>query len=189
MSWSSNMCRFACTSPLNSCLVEPTSSGMSRPEPARMASTEEGYRSPSMIGPRGKDPSMARLTASRSSTVDHSDGTVRPHLHVKDFAFTRKDGWMRFTFADCRLGEGLLDYDGMIRTVRPDERGINQIIEHWLPWQGDSATTITLEDQRTDTFGGIAAPQDVVAALESGTEEKIKIADEVIRAQPRRGHG
>src|SRR4029450_11907081 len=28
MSWSSNMCRFACTSPLNSCLVEPTSSGM-----------------------------------------------------------------------------------------------------------------------------------------------------------------
>ena len=96
---------------------------------------------------------------------------------------------MGFTFAGCRLGEGLLDYDGMIRTVRPDERGINQIIEHWLPWQGDSATTITLEDQRTDTFGGIAAPQDVVAALESGTEEKIKIADEVIRAQPRPGHG
>jgi hypothetical protein len=69
----------------------------------------------------------------------------------------------------------------MIRTVRPDERGINQIIEHSPPWQGDCATTITLEDQWTDTFGGIAAPQDVVAALEAGTEEKIKIADEVIR--------
>ena len=27
------------------------------------------------------------------------------------------------------------------RPVRPDERGINQIIEHWLPWQGDSEAT------------------------------------------------
>jgi len=32
-----------------------------------------------------------------------------------------------------------------------------------------------------DTFGGIAAPQEVVAALESGNEEKLKIAEEVIR--------
>jgi D-apionate oxidoisomerase len=37
------------------------------------------------------------------------------------------------------------------------------------------------EAELNDTFGGIAAPQDVVAALESGNEEKIKIADEVIR--------
>jgi len=37
----------------------------------------------------------------------------------------------------------------MIDAVRPDERGINQVIEHWLPWQGDSATTITLEDEWT----------------------------------------
>jgi len=33
--------------------------------------------------------------------------------------------------------------------VRPDERGINQIIEHWLVWQGDSATTCALEDEWT----------------------------------------
>ncbi len=69
------------------------------------------------------------------------------NLHVKDFSFTRKDGWVGFTLAGCPLGEGLLDYDAMIETVRPDERSINQIIEHWLPWQGDSATTIDLEDQ------------------------------------------
>ena len=24
---------------------------------------------------------------------------------------------------------------------------MSQIIEHWLPWQGDSATTISTEDQ------------------------------------------
>ena len=32
-----------------------------------------------------------------------------------------------------------------------------------------------------DTFGGIAAPQEVVAALESGNQDKIKIAEAVIR--------
>ena len=37
------------------------------------------------------------------------------------------------------------------------------------------------EAELNDTFGGIAAAQDVVAALESGKEEKIRIAEEVIR--------
>jgi D-apionate oxidoisomerase len=37
------------------------------------------------------------------------------------------------------------------------------------------------EAELNDTFGGIAAAQDVVAALESGNEEKIRIAEEVIR--------
>ena len=83
-----------------------------------------------------------------ASTIARTAPHVR-NLHVKDFAFTRKDGWVGFTFAGARLGEGLLDYDAMIDAVRPDERGINQVIEHWLSWQGDSATTITLEDQWT----------------------------------------
>jgi D-apionate oxidoisomerase len=37
------------------------------------------------------------------------------------------------------------------------------------------------EAELNDTFGGIAAPQDVVAALESGDEAKAAIAEEVIR--------
>ena len=37
------------------------------------------------------------------------------------------------------------------------------------------------EAELNDTFGGIAAAQDVVAALESGNQDKIRIADEVIR--------
>ena len=45
------------------------------------------------------------------------------------------------------LGEGLLDYDAMRAAVDPAGRGITQVIEHWLPWQGDSATTIRTEDQ------------------------------------------
>jgi sugar phosphate isomerase/epimerase len=71
------------------------------------------------------------------------------NMHVKDFAFTRRDGWVGFTLAGAPLGTGLLDYDHMVRTIRPHERGINQIIEHWLPWQGDEATTIRLEREWT----------------------------------------
>ena len=71
------------------------------------------------------------------------------NLHVKDFSFSRRDGWVGFTFAGCPMGEGLLDYDYMKARVRPNERQINQIIEHWLPWQQDAATTCALEDQWT----------------------------------------
>ncbi|MFJ9424819.1 sugar phosphate isomerase/epimerase family protein [Streptomyces sp. NPDC101249] len=78
-----------------------------------------------------------------------------PHvvnIHVKDFSFTRRDGWVGFTYAGCPLGEGLLDRDGMIaavREARPD-RGVNQIVEHWLPWQDDGFdTTARLEHQWT----------------------------------------
>jgi 3-oxoisoapionate decarboxylase len=82
------------------------------------------------------------------STVELTAPHVR-NIHVKDFDFSRRDGWVGFTFAGCPLGEGRLDYRHLVDTVRPDERGLNQIIEHWLPWQGDSATTIQTEDQWT----------------------------------------
>ncbi len=71
------------------------------------------------------------------------------NLHIKDFAFSRKDGWVGFTYAGTPLGEGLLDYDYMIEQVRPAERDINQVIEHWLPWTNDAAETIRLERQWT----------------------------------------
>ncbi|MFE4535486.1 sugar phosphate isomerase/epimerase family protein [Streptomyces scopuliridis] len=76
-----------------------------------------------------------------------------PHvvnIHVKDFAFTRRDGWVGFTYAGCPLGEGQLDYAHLTATVRPEQRGINQIVEHWLPWQDDGfETTAGIEDQWT----------------------------------------
>jgi sugar phosphate isomerase/epimerase len=82
------------------------------------------------------------------ATVELTAPHVR-NLHVKDFAFSRRDGWVGFTFAGCPLGEGLLDYRHLVDTVQADQRGLNQIVEHWLPWQGDSATTIQTEDQWT----------------------------------------
>jgi sugar phosphate isomerase/epimerase len=71
------------------------------------------------------------------------------NMHVKDFAFSRKDGWVGFTYAGAPLGEGLLDYQYMVSTFQPHQRNINQIVEHWLPWQDSEAETIRLENQWT----------------------------------------
>ena len=69
--------------------------------------------------------------------------------HVKDFAFTRQAGWVGFTLAGCPLGEGLLDYDAVVAAIQPAANDINQIVEHWLPWQADAETTCALESQWT----------------------------------------
>jgi len=71
------------------------------------------------------------------------------NLHVKDFAFTRRGGWVGFTLAGAPMGEGLLDLGAELRAVRPLERGISMIVEHWLAWQGDPRTTVALERQWT----------------------------------------
>jgi sugar phosphate isomerase/epimerase len=80
--------------------------------------------------------------------VDRAAPYVK-NMHVKDFAFARQAGWVGFTLAGCPLGEGLLDYDEMIAVVDPASRGINQIVEHWLPWQDDDETTCLIEAQWT----------------------------------------
>ncbi|GAB7189870.1 TIM barrel protein [Kineococcus sp. NUM-3379] len=71
------------------------------------------------------------------------------NLHVKDFGFARAEGWVGFELTGRPLGEGLLDLGHLLATVRPDERGISQIVEHWLPWQGDAGTTCRAEEEWT----------------------------------------
>ncbi|MEQ9970079.1 TIM barrel protein [Pectobacterium carotovorum] len=71
------------------------------------------------------------------------------NLHIKDFAFARQEGWVGFTYSGCLLGTGLLDYDVLHQLVRPNERNINQIVEHWLPWQANAEETCHLEDAWT----------------------------------------
>nr|WP_201468841.1 TIM barrel protein [Microbacterium hydrocarbonoxydans] len=86
---------------------------------------------------------VARLELPRSC-VEQTAPLVR-NVHVKDFAFARQDGWVGFTYSGTAMGTGLHDYPHLERTVRPRERGINEIVEHWLPWQGDAETTIRTE--------------------------------------------
>lgn len=69
------------------------------------------------------------------------------NMHVKDFAFTRRGGWVGFTLEGVELGTGLLDYDYMIAKVDPDARGINRIVEHWLTWRENFEQTSRLENE------------------------------------------
>jgi sugar phosphate isomerase/epimerase len=71
------------------------------------------------------------------------------NIHVKDFAFARQDGWVGFTFTGAEMGTGAHDYRHLLQTVEPRSKGINEIVEHWLPWQGDIETTIALEKSWT----------------------------------------
>jgi sugar phosphate isomerase/epimerase len=68
------------------------------------------------------------------------------NMHVKDFAFTRRGGWVGFTLEGAELGTGLLDYEYLMKTVKPEARGINRIVEHWLPWQESYEVTSRLEN-------------------------------------------
>jgi sugar phosphate isomerase/epimerase len=73
------------------------------------------------------------------------------NVHAKDFAFDRQPGWVGFTYSGAPLGSGLHDYPHLLSTVGPRERGIDEIVEHWLPWQGDAETTIRTERDWTRT--------------------------------------
>jgi 3-oxoisoapionate decarboxylase len=71
------------------------------------------------------------------------------NVHVKDFAFSRRGGWVGFLFAGAPLGTGLLDYDHLVETTQAREKGLSQVIEHWLPWQDDYSETARLENEWT----------------------------------------
>lgn len=69
------------------------------------------------------------------------------NVHVKDFVFSRNPDMVGFRLAGAPMGHGLLDYAHLRRAVQPERRGINLIIEQWVPWQADAAATITIETE------------------------------------------
>ncbi|GAA3758251.1 TIM barrel protein [Microbacterium kribbense] len=92
---------------------------------------------------------VARLESPRDC-VDQAAPLVRS-VHAKDFAFARQPGWVGFTYGGAPMGTGLHDYPHLLAAVRPRERGINEIVEHWLSWQTDAQTTIQAERDWTRT--------------------------------------
>lgn len=89
----------------------------------------------------------ANVVARLENPRDCVEQTARltKNVHAKDFAFARQPGWVGFTYSGTAMGAGLHDYAHLRTTVRPHERGINEIVEHWLPWQDDAETTIRTE--------------------------------------------
>ncbi|PRY13567.1 sugar phosphate isomerase/epimerase family protein [Kineococcus rhizosphaerae] len=72
------------------------------------------------------------------------------NVHVKDFVFTRREGWAGFTLASCPLGEGQLDYRDLLAVVQPDPERVHQVLEHWLVPQEDPASTCATEADWTE---------------------------------------
>lgn len=75
-----------------------------------------------------------------------------PHVvnvHVKDFGFARREGGQGFTLTGRALGNGSLDLDRMVDAVTTFRPDVNLILEHWVPWQEDQATTLALEQEWT----------------------------------------
>ena len=68
-----------------------------------------------------------------------------PHVrnwHVKDSGFTRSPGWVGFQYTGVPTGTGILDHDGVRDAIAADRRGINRVIEFWLPWQDESVGAV-----------------------------------------------
>lgn len=70
--------------------------------------------------------------------------------HVKDSGFTRSPGWVGFQYTGVRTGTGVLDHDAVRAAIDPDVRGINRVIEFWLPWQ-DTSVGNTEDPAQTTT--------------------------------------
>jgi sugar phosphate isomerase/epimerase len=78
--------------------------------------------------------------------------TVRllaPHainLHLKDCRFAIDPYGVGFSVVGTPLGQGMLDIPAVLDLVKPDERGINVIVEQWLPWEDDPVALTARED-------------------------------------------
>jgi 3-oxoisoapionate decarboxylase len=67
------------------------------------------------------------------------------NVHVKDFAYGRREGGAGFEVTGRRLGDGQLDYRSMLKLVEPRGPDVSLVLEHWLPWQGSARVTCQTE--------------------------------------------
>lgn len=97
------------------------------------------------------DPANVVAQLENPKTCVEQTAALTKNVHVKDFAFARQPGWVGFTYSGAAMGTGLHDYAQLLAAVQPRELGINEIVEHWLPWQDDAETTIRTEREWTRT--------------------------------------
>lgn len=64
------------------------------------------------------------------------------NFHCKDYLISRKPTMLGFDVVGAVAGEGMLDLKLVKSTLRDD---ISWILESWLPWQGDSQATLSIE--------------------------------------------
>ncbi|WP_207454788.1 sugar phosphate isomerase/epimerase family protein [Herbiconiux sp. SYSU D00978] len=95
------------------------------------------------------DPANGVAGLEHPNDVIDRAGPLTVNIHSKDFAFSRRGGWVGFTLAGTEMGTGLLDYDRLLDRTDAKARGLSQVVEHWLPWTDDYETTARLEREWT----------------------------------------
>jgi 3-oxoisoapionate decarboxylase len=93
------------------------------------------------------DPGNCVARLEHPATVIERVAPYVVNMHIKDFKFVRQAGLVGFSLTGCPLGTGLLDYDFMVRTVQPEARGINQVVEQWVPPSGSIDETCRVEEE------------------------------------------
>lgn len=92
--------------------------------------------------------------ANTVAALEHPRDVIRrcapytKNVHLKDFAFSRRDGWVGFELTGCRFGDGLLEIADLEQAV--DLTKVSAIVEHWLPWPGEAADAIEKERDWTN---------------------------------------
>lgn len=67
------------------------------------------------------------------------------NLHLKDYRIQPDPYGVGFRIVGVPLGDGSLDIDALFERLGASGRSVNVILEHWLPYQGDSETTLRME--------------------------------------------
>jgi sugar phosphate isomerase/epimerase len=67
------------------------------------------------------------------------------NLHLKDFRIALDPHGVGGSFVGTPLGQGNFDPWIVFDALKRHNRQVNTILEHWLPWQGDFATSQAME--------------------------------------------
>lgn len=84
------------------------------------------------------DPANTVARLEQPAEVVASTAPYVKNWHVKDSGFTRSPGWVGFQYTGVPIGTGVVDHAGIRAVIDPDARGINRVIEFWLPWQDEA---------------------------------------------------
>jgi sugar phosphate isomerase/epimerase len=77
--------------------------------------------------------------------VVESLGPWTINLHIKDFMIRRADHMMGFVIEGTPAGQGRLDVDWLMESLKPYRRDFNAILELWTPPAADLPSTIERE--------------------------------------------
>ena len=67
-------------------------------------------------------------------------------LHMKDCSLAIDQYGVGCSVVGTPLGQGMVDVKGILDVLKPKERHINIILEHWLPWNENEESLMHAED-------------------------------------------